>query len=210
MLIISLVMLVPIVPFLLFGAAFETWAIEWTDRTVSKPVAATLLVGLLATDILLPVPSSLLSTLGGWKLGWLGGTLFSWFGMTLGAVLGFLMARRWGKPVAIRLSSEEELLRMQALSQQYGAVVLIVFRGVPVLAEASVLLMGVHRMSWQRFLPPVVLSNLGIAWSYSAFGDYAQQNQWLPLALGVAIALPVLLAMIVKLILSMRESARTP
>ena len=40
--------------------------------------------------------------------------------------------------------------------------------------------------------------NLGIAFAYSAFGDYAQQNQWLPLALGVSIALPVVLAFAVQ------------
>ena len=86
---------------------------------------------------------------------------------------------------------------MHGLSQRFGPAVLIFGRGVPVLAEASVLLMGVHRLSWGRFLPAVLLSNLGIAFAYSAFGDFAEQNQWLPLALGVSIALPVLLATMV-------------
>ncbi|MCH7725121.1 MAG: hypothetical protein IH991_01380, partial [Planctomycetes bacterium] len=30
--------------------------------------------------------------------------------------------------------------------------------------------------------------------AYAAFGDYAEQHQWLPLALGVSIAIPVLAA----------------
>jgi len=30
--------------------------------------------------------------------------------------------------------------------------------------------------------------------AYAAFGNYAQQHQWLPLALGVSIAVPVLVA----------------
>ena len=89
---------------------------------------------------------------------------------------------------------EDDLSRMQRLSDRFGPAVLIISRGVPVLAEASVLLMGVHQLTWRKFLPAVLLSNLGVAFAYAALGDYAERNQWLPLALGVSIALPVLLA----------------
>ena len=112
--------------------------------------------------------------------------------------------------MALWLSSEEDLERMRGLSQRFGPAVLIVGRGVPVLAEASVLLMGIHRMSWRRFLPAVLLSNLGIAFAYSAFGDFAEQNQWLPLALGVSIALPVLLATMVSRFLPTSATSTTP
>ncbi len=197
MIVMSLMLLVPIIPFLLFGADFESWVEQWSERPYSKPTTAAIIIGLLATDIVLPTPSSMISTLGGWQLGIVGGTLASWIGMTLGAVMGFVLARRWGRPLAAWLSSEEDLDRMHGLSQRFGPAVLIFGRGVPVLAEASVLLMGIHQLSWRRFLPAVMLSNLGIAFAYSAFGDYAEENQWLPLALGVSIALPVLLATMV-------------
>lgn len=210
MIVMSLILLVPIVPFLLFGADFEAWVKQWSAQPYSKPATALIIVGLLATDILLPTPSSMISTLGGWQLGVVGGTLASWIGMTLGAVIGFLLARRWGRPFALWLSSAEDLDRMHGLSQRFGPAVLIVGRGVPVLAEASVLLMGVHRLSWPRFLPAVLLSNLGIAFAYSAFGDFAEQNQWLPLALGVSIALPVLLATMVSRSLSNSRTASSP
>ncbi|MBC8354893.1 MAG: VTT domain-containing protein [Planctomycetes bacterium] len=197
MIVMSLILLVPIVPFLLFGADFEAWVERWSEQPYSKPVTALFIVGLLATDILLPTPSSMISTLGGWQLGTFGGTLASWIGMSLGAVIGFVLARKWGRPFALWLSSEEDLARMHGLSERFGPAVLIVGRGVPVLAEASVLLMGVHRLSWRRFLPAVLFSNLVIAFAYSAFGKFAEENQWLPLALGVSIALPVLLATMV-------------
>ena len=202
MIVMSLILLVPIVPFLLFGADFEAWVEHWSQQPYSKPATALIIIGLLATDILLPTPSSMISTLGGWQLGVVGGTLASWVGMTLGAVIGFALARRWGRPFVLWLSREEDLQRMHGLSQRFGPAVLIVGRGVPVLAEASVLLMGMHHLSWRRFLPAVLLSNLGIAFAYSAFGDFAEQHQWLPLALGVSIALPVLLATMVTRFLS--------
>ena len=182
----------PVVPFLAFGGQMEAWVESWNAQPFAKPITALLVVGLLSGDIFLPVPSSVVSTFGGAQLGsWLG-TLVSWFGMTLGAVLGFALARRWGYPLAARFSSHDELEQMKPLSDRYGPGVLVLTRAVPVLAEASVLLLGVHRLSWRRFLPPVALSNLGLAVAYSVFGDYAQSHQWLPLGLAVAVALPVL------------------
>ena len=41
-----------------------------------------------------------------------------------------------------------------------------------------------------------VLSNLGIAIAYAGFGDFAEQHQWL--ALGIAVAVPVLIAAFAK------------
>ena len=77
---------------------------------------------------------------------------------------------------------------MEAVADRYGPLFLVLARGVPVFAEASVLLMGLHRLSWRRFLPVVVASNLGIAWAYSALGTWAADREWLPMALGVSVA----------------------
>lgn len=188
------VLLVPVLPFLLFGEQFEAWLRGFADRSHSDLLTASLIIGLLATDILLPVPSSVISTLSGWQLGWWQGTLATWIGMNLGAVIGFALARKCGRPVALWFSKEQDLERMRELSERYGPLVLVLTRAVPVFAEASVLMVGIHRISWRSFLPAIVLSNLGIALAYAAFGDYAEKNQWLPLALGVSIAIPVLMA----------------
>ena len=91
-------------------------------------------------------------------------------------------------------SGEESLDRMQQVSERYGPSVVAITRAMPVFAEASVLIAGIHRLSWRRFLPAVLLSNLGVALAYSAFGEFAQRHQWLPLALGVAVAVPVLIS----------------
>lgn len=188
------VLLVPIVPFLFFGAQLEDWLRGIAEDPPSTPVTAALVIGLLATDILLPIPSSVISTLCGWQLGWWRGTLATWVGMNLGAILGFGLARKWGKPFALWFSKGEDLDRMHEVSQRYGPLVLVLTRAMPVFAEATVLIAGIHRLTWRRFLPAVLLSNLGIAIAYSAFGDFAQQHQWLPLALGVSVAIPVLIA----------------
>jgi uncharacterized membrane protein YdjX (TVP38/TMEM64 family) len=194
LLVVTLVLLVPIVPFLCLAGPLEQWLTDWTENPPSPLATATLVVGLLSADVVLPVPSSLVSTLAGSQLGTLGGTVASWLGMSLGAGIGFGVARRWGRPVARHLASDEDLRRLDDLARRYGAAVLVVTRALPLLAEAAVLLVGLHRLSWWRFWPPVLLSNLGIALAYSFFGELASRNQWLPVALGVSLGLPLLLA----------------
>ncbi len=192
------VLLVPVIPFLFFGGQLDHWLRGLADDPPSPAATFALVVGLLATDILLPIPSSVISTMSGWQLGWLVGTLATWVGMNLGAVIGFALARRFGRPLALWFSRGEDLERMRHVSDQYGPSVLVLTRAMPVFAEASVLIAGIHRLSWRRFVPAVALSNLGIAIGYSALGDYAERHQWLPLALGVAIAVPVLVAAAAK------------
>lgn len=188
------VLLIPVLPFLLFGAQFEQWIANLASEPPSDAVTACLVVVILATDIFLPVPSSVICTLSGWQLGWWLGTLASWLGMTVGAILGFALARRWGHTFATWFSKTGDLQRMQLTIEKYGPMVLVLTRAMPVFAEASVLISGIHKLSWGRFLPAVVLSNAGIALAYGAFGFYAEKYEWLPLALSVAVAIPILIA----------------
>lgn len=192
------VLLIPVVPFLFFGGQLEDWLRGFTRNPPSPLVTSFLVIGLLATDVLLPVPSSVISTLSGWQLGWMLGTFATWVGMNLGAVVGFGLARRYGKPFALWFTGAEDLNHVHEISNRYGPTVLVFTRAMPVFAEAAVLMAGIHQLSWRKFLPAVVLSNLGIAVAYSALGDYAERHQWLPLALAVAIGVPVLVAAMAK------------
>jgi uncharacterized membrane protein YdjX (TVP38/TMEM64 family) len=149
-------------------------------------------VALLSSDILLPVPSSLVSTFAGAQLGILAATAVSWLGMTLGAVVGFVLARVWGRALAVRFASLDDLQRIDRLGQDYGVWMLIVTRPLPLLAEAAVLLAGLAGLNWRWFLTCVMLSNLGIALVYSILGRLANSQGHLLLALLASIALPLL------------------
>src|SRR5262245_54269258 len=161
------VLAVPIVPFLIFGQDRVEGALEhWRTKPPPPAIIAAAVVGLLATDIFLPIPSSLVSTLAGWQLGAIGGAAASWIGMNLGAAIGFALARRFGQPLVAWLTRADDLSRTRLLAERFGPALLVLGRGVPVLAEATVLLVGMHGLSWRQFLPPVLLSNLGLAVAY--------------------------------------------
>lgn len=191
---VVLVLLAPVVPFVLWGSWFEGQVAAWRASPPSPWSTAAIAWGLLASDIFLPVPSSVVSTLVGWQLGGLLGSVVSLLGMTAGAGLGFGLARRWGQPWALRMARSQDLDRIRRLRDRLGPYVLLVTRGVPVLAEASVLWMGLHGLPWRRFWPPVVVGNLALSIVYSYFGAWAERHGWLPLALGMSIVFPVLLA----------------
>ncbi|REK15510.1 MAG: DedA family protein [Planctomycetota bacterium] len=194
LLIVCLALLVPIVPFVFLGDEIEGRVAAWLDPPPSPVVVALGTVAILSTDVFLPVPSSAVSTVAGAQLGIAGATLASWLGLTLGAVIGFALTRFFGRPVAERFASRDDLARLDRVGQRYGARMVVVTRALPVLAEASVLLLGATQMAWRRFLPAVMLSNLGIAVVYAVLGHFARSQGELPLALAASIALPVLAA----------------
>lgn len=194
-LLVAIVLAVPILPFLAFGESAESQIEGWLNRSLPPVTAAALVVGLLAADIFLPVPSSIVSTFAGKMLGVWAGTAASWCGMTLGTVAAFWLVRVFGRPLARRLSGEQELARMDAMTDRYGVLILVLARPVPVFAEASVLLIGTMRIGWWRFLIPVGLSNLGIAAIYAVLGDRVQ----LPVALAASIAVPLVATLMARL-----------
>jgi uncharacterized membrane protein YdjX (TVP38/TMEM64 family) len=191
LLIITLVLAAPVVPFLLLGDRLEGWFTAMFDPPPSATALWWMVAGVMASDVLLPVPSSMVSTLAGAQLGIVGGTSASWIGMTAGAMLAFGLARRFGRPLALRLVAAEDLDRLDRLALRLGPGLIVLTRAVPVLAEASVLLLGINQLQWRRFLPALLASNLGIALAYAAFGDLAGEHAWLPLALGISLAAPL-------------------
>lgn len=205
---ITLVMLVPIIPFLGFGDALESHIEHWFDANLSPTATGAAVVAVLAADVLLPVPSSAISTLAGARLGPLAGGFVVWLGMTLGAMIGFALARTLGRPLAQRLASADDLRRMELIGEERGTFVLALTRPLPILAEASVLLLGALGVPWRRFLPVVMLANLGLAAAYAVLGYFAGQEGNLAVALAASIALPLLATMIARYWLpTVRETA---
>jgi len=201
LLIVGLALLVPIVPFLGFGTWLEATVEDWLDPPPAPLLVALGTVAVLSTDVFLPIPSSIVSTVAGAQLGIVPATAVSWLGMTLGAALGFALARSWGRPLAERLAGPDDLARLDHIAERYGVWLVVATRALPILAEATVLLMGTMRLAWRQFWPAVALSNLGIALVYSVLGHLARSQGEIPLALAASIALPLLATAVARWLL---------
>lgn len=195
LLIIFAILGVLALPFLTVESRVQDWWKLWSSQTIDARLFGTGVVAVLAADIVLPIPSSLVGTLAGARLGTVAGTCVTWLGLTLGAMAGFCVAR-WGASCAPRLLTEPaETAGLAAWRERWGAALLVASRALPLFAEATVIWVGIQRMSWSQFLPPIIFSNLGLAIAYAALGDIANEHQWLPAALAISVALPLLLTL---------------
>lgn len=180
-----------LLPLLVLGFGFEDRLAKYFAETVDSATFATATVGVLAVDVFLPVPSSLVNTLAGSRLGIVSGTLVAWLGMNLGAIIAFAFAKLLGRPLVLRLTRADDIARLEQLAELRGSGLLIVTRALPVLAEATVLLVGSLGLPWRAFLPPVLLANLGLAVAYAVLGHYSVQHGLLSTALVASIVLPL-------------------
>jgi uncharacterized membrane protein YdjX (TVP38/TMEM64 family) len=182
---------VVLVPFFLFEDQFNALAAYITGGGVSRSLAAAAILALLALDVFLPVPSSLVATAAGVLLGFVGGAAVVWLGMTAGCVLAYVLGRR-ASAGAAWIVGGESLTRAEELVRRYGDLALVVCRPVPVLAEASVVFAGVARAPMTRVVLLTALANLGIACGYAAFGAFSMRIDSFVAAFIGALALPAL------------------
>ncbi|MCA9105469.1 MAG: TVP38/TMEM64 family protein [Planctomycetales bacterium] len=189
--ILTAILLVPILPLLVVGTSFEERLSRYLEEQVSDTQAAIVGGGLLALDIALPVPASTVTTLLGARLGVVFGAFVAWVGTTIGAVCGFALARVLGQVWARRLSQSGDLAAARGWLDRYGPAVLIVARGLPVIGEATVLAMGLYGLRWSSFLASVGAANAVLSLVYAAVGSWASEQGWLPLAVGLVTALPL-------------------
>jgi uncharacterized membrane protein YdjX (TVP38/TMEM64 family) len=187
-----------LIPFALYEESLAAWARDFVAGDRPKGLVAGAIAGLLASDILLPVPSSLVATASGYLLGFAPGAAVAWAGMTVGALVGYGLGSKPARRFTRRFVGEDELRRASRAHERWGDWAILVCRAVPVLAEASVVFAGVAGMPLARFALLTGLSNLAIAAAYAAVGAFALEANSFLLAFFGAIALPALAMLLLR------------
>lgn len=162
-----------LVPFLLFEGQVRELAGGLLGSGQAGALLALAIVALFAGDVVLPVPSSLVSVAAVALFGWAGGLLI-WIGMTIGCGLGYWLGRRAGRPLAERFVGPAEVARAERIAGDLGLATLVLTRAVPVLAEAVTVAAGLAAMPLRRFVLATGLANAGIALAYVALAGSAE------------------------------------
>lgn len=110
-------------------------------RNLSRPLAASLGMVLLAVDVLLPVPSSLIMITNGALFGVLLGALLSLLGSTLSILLGWFLGKS-GKGFVEKFLGEDGHQEGKDFLERWGDLAILVSRPIPVLAETVSILCG--------------------------------------------------------------------
>jgi uncharacterized membrane protein YdjX (TVP38/TMEM64 family) len=157
---------------LLFGLTFnigffnELPAIMNANTTVT----ALLSIGLLASDIILPVPSSVLMLLNGKLFGIVNGTIISATGMVLSTVAGYgigmVFKRRIGHFISYRSREESE-----RIFRRWGFIALIISRPIPLLSESISIITGINRMRPSVMLLSTIAGSVPGAFVYAYYGS---------------------------------------
>ncbi len=180
-------------PFVLFGTRFEAWAERVLPTMAGNGGVAGLVVALLALDTILPVPSSVLATVAGQRLGFglAGGAIF--VGLCLGNVTGYLIGRLAGAPVVARMVGPDQVAWAHArVSTRPGAAALFLTRPIPILSESAVVLAGAAAAPVARTAAVCGLANGGMAAVYAGLGSQAHGSLAVPLVMAGAVGVPVL------------------
>lgn len=208
--IVSIVLLALIlVPFFLFEDRFNRLADELMQSGASRAYVGGIIAALLASDVFLPIPSSVVAAASGVLLGFWSGAAAIWVGMMAACLIGYAFGAR-ATTAARRFVGDAGMARATDLSARYGDHALVLCRPVPVLAEASVIFAGIVRRPVRRFLLLTAWSNLGMAFSYAAIGAFSMRVDSFLVAFLGSIALPGLAMVASKIWMKPRaDSLRT-
>ena len=149
-------------------------------------VAATVGVGLLIADVVLPVPSSLVMVAHGALFGVLWGTMLSLTGSVGAAVFGFAIGRRGGGLLE-RVVTPAERARASSILTHWGPLAIIVTRPVPLLAETVAIMAGASSMSWRAVIVASIAGSLPPALLYALTGAAVANLQNTALMFGVVL-----------------------
>jgi uncharacterized membrane protein YdjX (TVP38/TMEM64 family) len=145
--------------------------------------------------LLAPIPGQAIEAVSGYLYGpWLG-TLYPMLGMVLGSFLLFSLARRFGRPLAVRLIGEPSLARLDDLVRRGGAPFFFLIWLLPFAPDdLACLAAGLTPMPPRQFLVLMLLGRLpGVLISVTVGANVARIDPiWWAVLLG-AIALLALL-----------------
>jgi uncharacterized membrane protein YdjX (TVP38/TMEM64 family) len=175
LLVILIALLIPIVPFAVIG---ELPGEQWLSANDENAVRFGLTgAALLTADVLMPIPSSIIGSMLGARLGFISGFFWCWGGLVLGNLVGYAAGRGLLARFGARLPKAPTL------------VALFLSRPVPVFAEAVTFTAGAERMPLSQFLAVTAAGNALYALALTGNGAAL-----LPGALaGPGLALPMLL-----------------
>jgi len=156
------------------GLSIETMATAWLSRAGAG--TAVTVVALLAADLFLPIPSSIVMVLSGAAFGAFWGGLLSLIGSVGGEWLGFELVRHYGRRASGRIVGDEEIDRLGRVFARHGAAAIAVTRALPVVMETMSVVAGLSTMTRRTFVVASLVGTAPIVFVYAWAGAVSRQT----------------------------------
>ncbi len=196
-------------PFFIWGDQFMQQfsgvaAVEWIRGWGAWGWLA--VIGLLVSDLFLPIPATPVMAAAGYLYGPLIGGLLSAAGSFLAGLAGYGLCRAFGRGIAVRLAGERELEQHHTVFQRSGPWIVAASRWLPLLPEVVSCLAGLTRMPLRVFALSLACGAIPMGFVFAAIGATGQDNPKLALVLNIVVPPPLWLA--IHLILRRRNRGR--
>jgi uncharacterized membrane protein YdjX (TVP38/TMEM64 family) len=180
--------------FAILGERFDalidpSHAIPWFESI--RPYAWLVAIGLLVSDLVLPVPATGVMAVLGAVYGTVPGAAIGATGFMLAGLTGYGLARVAGRRGARWLASDEEMDRFRSFFDRWGGYAVILSRLAPVLPEVTTVLAGLARMHFGRFLAALALGSVPMALLFAWIGQASPDHPAFGIAVAVVIPLSV-------------------
>ena len=193
-------------PFVIWGDDFMRWftgdaAIQWIRGWGAWGWLA--VIGLLVSDLFLPIPATPVMSAAGYLYGTLIGGLVSALGSFAAGMAGYGLCRGFGRGIALRLAGERELAQNESLFRRSGPWLVAASRWLPLLPEVISCLAGLTRMPVRIFAGSLACGAIPMGFTYAAIGAAGQDHP--RLALGLSVLVPPMLWLLVRPFLRTKE-----
>jgi uncharacterized membrane protein YdjX (TVP38/TMEM64 family) len=171
-----------VLAFVLFPG-IETFFTGLLDRSRHDPGRYTLFSFLaLSSDIVLPVPSSIVMYTNGYVLGAIGGTALSVLSLMVSSCIGYFL----GLYSSYGFRRNEDA-KASLILRKYGDLAILITRGIPVLAESVCIVCGYGRMNFSYYLLLNLAGYIPLSLLYAAFGSLGYSKDLFLLSFGCAV-----------------------
>ena len=199
------------IPFLIWGDQFMQWftgdaALAWIRSWGAWGWLA--VIGLLVSDLFLPIPATPVMSAAGYLYGTLIGGLVSAVGSFAAGMAGYGLCRAFGRNIAVRLAGEKELAEHDTLFQRSGPWLVAASRWLPLLPEVISCLAGLTRMPARTFTLALICGSVPMSFVYAAIGAAGQENP--KLAIGFSVLVPPVLWAVVRLFTRRKSCVSAP
>lgn len=183
--------MVVLIPFQLWGAGFMQtfeggaarawlgrWGVEWGWLAG---------IGVLLTDVVLPVPATAVISALGFLYGVVGGGIAGAAGSIVSGMVAYELCRTRGRRAAVWLLGREREQAERIFAGAPGGWLIALSRWLPLLPEMAACMAGFTRMPRLRFYGAMASGSIPMAFTFAAFGAAGVDHPEVALALSAAI-----------------------
>lgn len=201
-----------LIPFAIWGEDFEALFSEESAAVWLRDLGSwgwLAGIGLMVSDIVLPVPGTAVISALGYVYGWLAGGLAGAAGSTLSGLLAYGLCRRLGHRAAVFIAGEHDLEMGERIFRgPAGGWLVALSRWLPVMPEVVSCLAGLSKMPFGRFLVALICGSTPLGFAFAAIGSAGQGRPGLAVALSALV--PALLWFAIKPVLDRHSAATGP